>query len=100
MKGMNRTCRCPIVTGLLIAAEARDCTIGMNQSQFQTATRIPSRTIGTPNQARRRMVREFAMAAERCRRAVVPARPYQLRDEGCRSGQADIAPGNYPRELP
>ena len=47
-----------------IAAEARDCTIGMNQSQFQKATSAMSSISGTPIQAKRREVRRLRMASE------------------------------------
>jgi hypothetical protein len=52
------------VTGRPIAAEARDCTIGMNQSQFQNATSAISSTSGTPIQAKRREIRRSRMAVK------------------------------------
>jgi hypothetical protein len=54
-----------MVTGRPIAAEARDCTIGMNQSQFQKAASAISNATGTPIQARRRVVRGSGITAKR-----------------------------------
>ena len=53
------------MTGRPIAAEARDCTIGMNQSQFQNATSAISSRSGTPIQTKRREVRTLRMASEK-----------------------------------